>query len=182
MHIEPFDDKALTVIVSEMLVASADGSDVLLDSTVEQVLRTLRERMGMDVVFVSEFVQGSRHLRFVDHNTQTPQMAAGDSVELEATFCERVVDGRLPGFIPDTRQLLAEQMPEVPTHLRVGTHLSTPLVLTDGRVFGTLCCFSAEPNPAAREQDLTTLRHCARLVARKLDLVGSDGLARLDPR
>ena len=165
-----------------MLVASADGSDMLLDDTVESVLRMLRERWGMDAVFVSEFVAGRRHLRFVDRNDRAPPMAAGDSVELESTFCKRVVDGRLPEIIADTRPLLRETMSEEAVALaRMGSHLSTPVVLTDGSVFGTLCCFSAEPNPTIREQDLGTLRLCARLVSRKLELTGSDGWARLTP-
>lgn len=179
MLLEPFDDRSLTVIVSEMLVASADGGDVLLDDTVERVLRMLRERLGMDAVFVSEFVASRRHLRFVDRNDAAPPMAVGDSVELEATFCKRVVDGRLPEIITDVRPLLRDILPEdLAAQTRMGSHLSTPVVMIDGSVFGTLCCFSTEPSPSLRDQDLTTLRHCARLVARKLELAGSDGWAR----
>ena len=178
MYFEPFNDKALTVIVSEMLVASADSSDVLLDDTVERVLHMLRERLGMDAVFVSEFVAGRRHVRFVDRNDIAPPMAVGDSVELEATFCKRVVEGRLPEVIADVRPLLRDILPEeAAAQTRMGSHLSTPVMMNDGSVFGTLCCFSTEPNPAIREQDLTTLRHCARLVARKLELTGSNGFA-----
>jgi hypothetical protein len=42
----------LTVQVTELLVATADASDELVDQSVSQVLRLLRDRMKMDVVFV----------------------------------------------------------------------------------------------------------------------------------
>lgn len=61
--------------------------------------------------------------------------------------------------------------------LRVGAHLSTPIVVQDGRSYGTLCCFSASPNPALNEKDLRTLRNCAVLVARKLELAADRGIA-----
>ena len=42
-----YEDDDLTVKVAELLVATADGS-------VSEVLHLLRERMSMDVVFVSD--------------------------------------------------------------------------------------------------------------------------------
>ena len=50
----------LIVTVSNLLVASADASDHLLDGSAEQVLRAVRQRLRLDVVFVGEFVAGRR--------------------------------------------------------------------------------------------------------------------------
>lgn len=170
MYLDRFTDQDLTVIVSEMLIASADSSDVLLDGAMGEVLRRLREKLRLDVVFVSEFVDGRRVFRFVDGeagNSNKPD--AGDDEPLEATYCKRVVDGRLPELVSDVgRWVSGADRPT--TVLRVGTHLSTPVVLRDGSVYGTLCCYSAEPTPSLREQDLFILRQCARLVARKLEI------------
>ena len=169
--LERFDNKDLTVIVSELLVATADSADPLLDSSVTDVLRLLRERMKMDAVFVSEFVDGQRVFRFVDRNGDAPVFKPGDANPLEKSWCQRVVDGRLPGLVQDVAKLPAEmQPPAVP--FRIGAHLSTPIVLQDGSTFGTLCCFSWAANDDLREQDLLTLRNCAQLVARKLDRAG----------
>lgn len=162
-----FGSRDLEVVISDLLVATAESSDALLDDSVSQVLRMLRESMGMDVVFVSEFVEGRRVFRFVDATGAAP-LRPGESSPLEETYCQRVVDGRMPGLVTDVAKLPdAAALPRTP--MRIGAHLSTPIVLKNGETYGTLCCFSTSPNEALRLRDLTTLRHCAQLVARKLE-------------
>jgi GAF domain-containing protein len=161
--------------VEALLASPGSAAEPLADGAVEDVLHALRERLQLDVVFVAEFVEGQRVFRFVDRNPATPPIEAGAGNELEASFCVRVVDGRLPGFIPDVSQLGPEvDLPAIP--FAIGTHLGTPVVLDDGRVFGTLCCFSLAPVPLRQEQDMATLRQCARLVARKLERAAAQGL------
>lgn len=164
-----FASDDVEVIVSDLLVATADSSDALLDDSVSEVLRLLRESMKMDVVFVSEFVDGQRVFRFVDAGGPTP-VAPGASSPLEESWCKRVVDGRLPELVPDIAKLPASQAPPA-AGMPIGAHLSTPIVMPDGDTFGTLCCFSAAPNEALKMRDLMTLRHCAQLVARKVAVV-----------
>ncbi len=162
-----FGSRDVEVVISDLLVATAESSDALLDDSVSQVLRMLRQSMGMDVVFVSEFVDGRRVFRFVDADGTAP-LRPGESSPLEESYCQRVVDGRLPELVPDIAKLRdGAALPASP--LRVGAHLSTPIVMNNGETYGTLCCFSAAPNDALRLRDLTTLRHCAQLVARKLE-------------
>lgn len=164
-----YDPSDLHVTISEMLVATADQSDEQLDSTITQVLRTLRERLNMDVVFVSEFVNGRRVFRQVSATDERPTVQVGESDELEASWCQRVVDGRLPGFIADARNDpavagLLEQLP-----FPVGTHISAPIVLKNGQVYGTLCSFSFSPKDNPNPNDLKTLEMTARLTAMRLE-------------
>ncbi len=166
-----FGSRDVEVVISDLLVATAESSDALLDDSVSQVLRKLRQSMGLDVVFVSEFVDGRRVFRFVDAAGSTP-LRAGESSPLEETYCQRVVDGRMPELVTDVARLPnAAALP--PTTMRIGAHLSTPIVLSGGETYGTLCCFSSSPNEALQLRDLTTLRHCAQLVARKLEATRS---------
>ena len=170
---DPHTDVGVTI--SELLVATADSSDALVDGSVNEVLHAMREKMALDVVFVSEFVDGRRVFRHVDGNGQGPDIRAGDSDPLEATFCQRVVDGRLGELTGDIGSLPASAgLPATP--FRVGAHLSTPIVLKDGRTYGTLCCFSTTPNPLLQQSDLQMLRQCAQLVARKLEFAEARGL------
>ena len=170
-HDDGFNPAALSVQVSEMLVATADGSDDLIDSAVTEMLQLLRQRLAMDVVFVSEFVDGQRVFRYVDSpnnkSKNKPLIAVGHSDPLEQTWCQRVVDGRLPQFIADTTRLPDRaRLPVVP--FPIGTYLSTPIFLNDGRVYGTLCCFSFSPNEQIQERDLKNLQSVATLVAKKI--------------
>ena len=171
-HDDGFNPAALSVQVSEMLVATADGSDDLIDSAVTEMLQLLRQRLAMDVVFVSEFVDGQRVFRYVDSpnskSKNKPLIPVGHSDPLEQTWCQRVVDGRLPQFISDSNKLPDRaSLPAVP--FPIGTYLSTPIFLNDGRVYGTLCCFSFSPNEHIQERDLKNLQSVATLVARKID-------------
>lgn len=163
-----FEDDDLVVRISDMLVATADAADDGLDGAIGDVLRLLRERMGMDVVFVSEFVDGRRVFRNVVQPQQQPVLTEGEGEPLEETWCKRVVDGRLPQFIPDTARDASAQALLGSVPFPIGTHISTPIVLANGDVYGTLCCFSFEHNPRASVDDLTRLQMTARLAAQKL--------------
>ncbi|MBX3660694.1 MAG: GAF domain-containing protein [Ramlibacter sp.] len=177
MPIAPTDDfnlDDLKVDISELLVATPDGSDELIDGAVPEVLRLLRQHMQMDVVFVSEFINGRRVFRHVDAAPGKDVIATGQSDPLEESWCQRVVDGRLPELIEDATFLPSAFAP--PNPLRIGAHLSTPVVLKDGSVYGTLCCFSFAGNPDLTQRDLKKLQYTAKLTAAKIDrgaLVGA---------
>ena len=172
-HEPDYAPDAFEVRVSELLVATPEGSDQLIDKAVPEVLRMIREHLKMDVVFVSEFVDGQRVFRRVDTAPTARVIEAGQSSPLEQSFCQRVIDGRLPRLVRDLAQ--EPSLPELPpTDFPIGAHLSTPIVLSDGRVYGTLCCFSFAPNPELTERDLKKLELSAQLTARKIN----EGLAR----
>lgn len=165
---EGFDPDDLNIRVSELLVATADASDELIDRAVTDMLVLLKERMQMDVVFVSEFVGDKRVFRYVDGPVDQPVVQVGESELLERTWCQRVVDGRLPGVIANVSQYTdKDKLP--PTAFDVGTYLSTPVLLKDGHVYGTLCCLSFSPQAIVQERDLKNLKSVAQLVAKKID-------------
>lgn len=165
--LDPLDPAALEVRISELLVATADSYDPSLDKRITEVLLMLRKQLRMDVVFVSEFVDGERVFRFVNGG-EPLGLHAGAAAPLEESYCQRVVQGRMPELVPDARVLVAKgDLPEV--GIEVGAHLSTPVVLADGSVYGTVCCFSQEAKPDLQASALACLRQCARLVARKVD-------------
>jgi GAF domain-containing protein len=157
---------ALSVKISELLVATADGADELVDKAVPQVLKLLRLCTHMDVVFVSEFADGQRVFRYVD--SEGDVVKPGWTDPIEKSWCQRVVDGRLPEYIPDTAKLPPDA--DIPsTVVPRGTHLSAPIVLSDGRVYGTLCAFSFGINREVTERDMRRLKFTAELTARKLE-------------
>lgn len=148
--------------------STADSADRSIDEAIPEVLKIVRERMRMDVVFVSEFTEGRRVIRHVSQAKEKDVLAPGVSDPLESTWCQRVVDGRIPQLVPDARQLVGTgKAPALP--YPVGSFLSTPLVLQSGEVYGTLCCLSFDPSPNATERSLKALRHVAQFTAAKMD-------------
>lgn len=159
---------AFEVRISELLVATSEGSDALIDPAVSEVLRLVKENLKMDVVFVSEFVEGRRVFRRVETRPGAAVIEEGGSSSLEEGFCQRVVDGRLPRLVHDVASL-ANKAELPPTDFPIGAHMSTPIVLNDGRVYGTFCCFSFSANESLSERDLRKLEMCAQLAARRID-------------
>lgn len=126
--------------------------------TLERMLQAIRRHLGMDVAFISEFQSGRRFFRQVDIGASTLAIRPGDSDPLEESYCLRVVDGRLPELIPDAG-VNAEALTLPATRaVPVGAHLSVPVRLADGRVYGTFCCFSHTPNATLTERDLHVMR------------------------
>uniref|UniRef100_UPI00097C9EB9 EAL domain-containing protein n=1 Tax=Pelomonas sp. KK5 TaxID=1855730 RepID=UPI00097C9EB9 len=68
--------------------------------------------------------------------------------------------------------------------LNIGAHLSVPIRLGDGRVFGTFCCFSRRPDTSLSERDLVTMRVLAEVMAEHFgrERAGRDATTQLQRR
>ncbi len=137
-------------------------------SYIDRVLKALRTHLGLDVAFVAQFRTDDRVFTHVDADGQAP-INPGDTLPPEAGYCQRVVDGLLPQLIADTSLCpLAMELPET-TALPIGAHLSVPISSSDGRLYGTLCCFGYEADPTLCERDIQMMRVFADLVGDQLD-------------
>ena len=133
-------------------------------SIVRECLAAVRGHLGMEVAFVGRFVHGRRHFAYVDTADEFRPIEPGEHEELEETFCARVVDGRIPPLLRDAGQV--EEAADLARRrgMAIGAHLSVPLRESDGTAFGTLCCFSREPDHELRERDLTVMRVVADMI------------------
>lgn len=154
----------LDVKICELLVATSDACDPELPAAVPEVLKLLRTRLGMDVAFVSQIADGHRTFKAVDCAPDFPLLQPGMSDPVEESWCQRVVEGRLPERMEDAAPFVAEGQAPDPG-FPIGTHLSTPVRFADGAVYGTLCCFS---RGICADADIDRLRYTARLLAEKL--------------
>ena len=146
-----FDEQNLAgVDVAELLVATADHSDETLPEAISQVLALVRARMGVDAVFVRAFRPGDRQ-----GNGKLAGPARQDP--LEAVWGEHLLLERL-------------QHSDV-----AGAHMCSPVVLTDGSVYGTLCSFSQSEWTA--QADRRILKSTARLIAQKIEPPRRDSVA-----
>ena len=169
MHIWDYAPEALEVSVTELIVTSADQSDELVDDAVREVLRDLRQNLKMDVIFISEIRDGKRMFKHVDNKPGCNLIATGGGSRLEESFCQCVLDGRLPKLVHDAEAHRAKaRLPDTP--FRVGAHISAPIVLADGQVYGTLCTFSMAADPSLTDKDLKKLECVARVAAKRIDL------------
>lgn len=121
------------------------------------------------MAFVSEFANGRRIFRQIDTHLDSPPITVGGSGPLDESYCQRVVDGRLPELIPDAKLLPAALELAVTAALPVGAHISVPIRLRDGRLFGTFCCFSFAADPSLQNRDLAMMRVFADFAAQQIE-------------
>ena len=142
---------------------------VSISRNVDRLLDAVRRHLDMDVAFVSEFHGRHRVFRHVATRLDRAPILPGDSSPLDEGYCMRVVEGSIPQLIPDTAAIpLLEHLPETRT-VPIGAHISVPIQLRDGRVYGTFCCFSLSSNLSLGQRDLHMMRAFADLLAYQID-------------
>lgn len=164
MRLLDYNPDDLDVTITELLVATSDSAAPELPDVVPAVLRLVRTRLGMDVAFVSQIANGRRIFEAVDSAPGFSPIHAGMSDPVEESWCQYVVEGRLPEKIENAKPLIAAGKVPDPG-FSIGTHLSTPVRLPGGEVYGTLCCFSRSVLPNV---DIERLRYTASLLAARL--------------
>jgi PAS domain S-box-containing protein len=146
----------------------ADLVDVAGTPTLPVALRAVRNVLGMDVAYVSEIVGDDMVVRGLEGDAPSFRLAMGGSLPRESTYCQRMLDGRIPNLISDvlrddrTASLLITKVGNVRAFATV------PLMFADGRLYGTLCAASHDAKSFAYH-DLQFLKVFARLVADQLE-------------
>lgn len=150
------------------LLGAVSASDDALQ-TIEAMLGAIRRHLNMDVAFVGRFVEGRRAVEFVDAAADSSPVQQGQSDPAEETYCARVADGRLPRLVPDTAaEPIVAHLPAT-AERPIGSYVSAPLIRRNGDVFGTLCCFSHQPDPRLRDRDAELLAMFADVVSTQLE-------------
>lgn len=136
-----------------------------LDDTLNRALQAVRVHLGMDVAYISQFVGDRTFYREIDSAGQETLPKAGDSNHVDDVYCRHILEGRLPQIMCDTGEhAIAARMP-VTRAVPVGSHISVPINLPDGEVYGMFCCLSFAPDNSLRERDLHVMRAFADLTA-----------------
>lgn len=141
--------------------AEADTASI----AIQRALEAMRAHLNLDVAFVSQIRDGRRVFQFVDARDEDCPVEVGGSDPVEDSYCHYVISGQMPQLLGDpSRHPIASRM--AATHeLPVGTHISVPIELNDGHVYGTFCCFSYDVRDGVDERDLAAVRMLSRVIA-----------------
>jgi EAL domain-containing protein (putative c-di-GMP-specific phosphodiesterase class I) len=158
--------------LSSLLLSQLANPSSVTASTpkaLQTVLRAIREHMGMDVAFLAEIDASKRLFRMVDAAGSASPIQVCDSNPIEETYCRRIVDGRLPQILPDALSNPISAALPITNELNIRAYVGVPVMLSDGQVYGTLCCYSSTPNETLNERDLGLLRAFAELAAAQVE-------------
>jgi GAF domain-containing protein len=139
---------------------------------IEYMLRDIREALQMDVAFVSQFSEDQLVFRALEGDAESFGWQEGESFPIDESYCKRVLDGRISQVVPNAKREDATKDLRVTSEADIGCYCAVPLVLSDGRLYGTLCCVSHESDPWLRERDLGLMEGTARWLVEQLERRG----------
>ena len=149
-----------------------DGRFGPTPEAIEDMLREVREALSMDVAFVSEFAGDELVFRAIEGDADSFGWREDRSFPLDESYCKRVLDGRIPRVVPNARREEATRDLRVTSEADMGSYCAVALVLSDGRLYGTLCCVSHEPDPWLKVRDLDLMDRTARWLVEDLERRG----------
>lgn len=145
--------------------AAADGGG----HAVQRALEAVRTHLGLQVAYVSEFVGNETVFRHVDAPGLEHLIKPGDSRSLDDVYCRHILAGRLPELIADTADLPRAMAMPITHEVPIGAHVSVPLRMSDGEVYGMFCCLGPFADKSLNERDLGMMRAFAELTAFEID-------------
>jgi EAL domain-containing protein (putative c-di-GMP-specific phosphodiesterase class I) len=132
---------------------------------VKRSLQAIRTHLDMEVAYVSEFVGDRIVFREVDAPGLEAMVKPGDSRSLDEVYCRHILEGRLPELIPDTSaEPVAMAMP-ITRAVPIGKHMSVPIRMQDGSVYGMFCCLGFKADHSLHERDMQMMKVFAELAA-----------------
>lgn len=133
-----------------------------------KALQAIRKHLNMEVAFISRIEGNQRSLELVDKADDDLPVNAGDKGPCEDSYCQRVIDGRLPELIHNAQHTPEALRLEATQRLPIGAHLSVPIRMPDGSIYGTLCCFDRQPDATLNSRDLAMMHVFAEFAADQL--------------
>ncbi|MDX6562396.1 MAG: hypothetical protein QOD65_2210 [Gaiellales bacterium] len=149
----------------ERLEAAAALTNAETEESELRVLVAAREHLDMDVSYCSHLTATEQIIQRAHGDAGALGLATGTRYALADSYCQRVVDGGLPSLIVDAHHD-ARVTDLVPT---LGAYVGVPVVFSDGRRYGTLCCASAAPAPWLGDRDIAFMRVLGRMLAHELE-------------
>jgi response regulator RpfG family c-di-GMP phosphodiesterase len=147
-----------------------DGlSDLALHPSVERAVSVVRSFLGMEIAYLTQFIDGQQHFQLLRGDGDSFGVHEGIDIPIEATYCQRILSGRLPNLIPDVRRDERAAAVEAGAAAGIGAYASVPITLSDGRLYGTLCAASHHAQPSLEYRDLQFLRVFARIIADQIE-------------
>jgi len=137
----------------------------LAEQQVADLLRTAKRALGLSVTFLSRFDGTTQHLELVDSAIPFlfPQ---GARLTRSTTFCQAILEGRLPAVIPDVRAFPEAMALPAARFPRLRSYVSAPVRLSDGSLYGTFCAagLTTDKGLSARDQVLMEVLAAAAAV------------------
>ncbi|MFQ1002805.1 EAL domain-containing protein [Modestobacter sp. SSW1-42] len=136
------------------------------EQQVAELLRTAKESLQLSVAFLTRMDGTTQHLEVVESSVPF-LFQEGNRQQQETTFCQAILDGKLPAVIPDVRRHPAAMELPAARLPRIRSYVSVPVVLSDGELYGTFCAAGLTTDKGLTQRDrslMTVLASAAAVV------------------
>lgn len=175
-------EPALNLPVFDEAPARPLADELVDDPAIERILQAVRGHLGLEIAFVSRYVENDqRELTHVSSDLDLP-MGAGFREDREDSYCWHILHGRLPELIQDPADHPLTAQLGITEFLPVGCHVNTPLRLSDGTVWGSFCALGRQPDRSMNPRDLAVLKSFAGLVAERIEASLEEDIGRRQAR
>lgn len=127
------------------------------EQQVADLLRTAKSSLGLSVAFLSRLDGTTQHLEVVESSVPF-LFKEGVTQRQETTFCQAILDKKLPAVIPDVTafpeamKLPAARLP------RIRSYVSVPVRLSDGTLYGTFCAAGLTTDKGLTKRDKSLMQ------------------------
>ncbi|WMS42930.1 EAL domain-containing protein [Acuticoccus sp. MNP-M23] len=139
------------------------------EDPVKRAIQVIRKHLGMDVAYVSEFVDDRIVFREVDAPGLEAMIKPGDSHSLDDVYCRHILAGTIPELMPDTSKVPEAVKLPITAALPIGSHISVPIRLADGECYGMFCCLSFDADQSLNGRDLSMMKAFSELASFEID-------------
>lgn len=136
---------------------------------IDRVLELARSQLGLEVAYLTEMGSDGQVVRLVAGDSAAMGFGAGTETPTEATFCTRMLEGRLPSAVPDTTADPVAQEVGLARHGQVGAYVGVPVRRQGGQLYGTLCCASSDPQLGIGPDAERLLGLLSQLIAEEIE-------------
>jgi EAL domain-containing protein (putative c-di-GMP-specific phosphodiesterase class I) len=159
-------------------------SDV--EKQVADLLVTAKNALGLSVTFLTRMDGTTQHLEVVE--SSIPFLFKDGATQPQGTtFCQAILDDKLPSVIPDVRLLPEAMKLPAARFPRIRSFVSVPVVLSDGSLYGTFCGAALTSDKGLTKRDkalMDVLAHAAAVIIEpevRTRVRESEIMARLQP-
>jgi GAF domain-containing protein len=121
----------------------------------------------MDVAVLGEIRDGREVVPLLAGDGGSFGLAVGALAQVEETYCQRLLEGRLGNIVCDaSSEEVVRDLELTRTARRLGAYIGVPLTTLDVRLY-VLCCLAHEQRPELCERDVLFLRGLAETIIRE---------------
>jgi len=143
------------------------------ESHVRGLLRAASEQLSVDIAYFTKFTEGAERIDYLEGDDSAFSFGEGAAIPLDETYCRRVIEGTAPSVVPDSAR--EPRMQDIPVADALGSYLGVPVRLSNGRIYGTVCCASQDPDEALTQAAEARIRMLAEGLATLIE--NGDGAA-----